>query len=182
MARSLQRWKLARETVYLIAATIVFFALYFLFLGHQNRRAAAFLQNQRTEHPNEYLNEVRKLDGFMAYMAEFARQNHLDTPKLNAPIFIIGSWTLRDHPERIPVGSKPDCINPVIFEYGHFKVPQRNLDLAVLFSIEGNKLVIHPEAGTAFPVTLVAYAASIDHLELKVPGSTHVSYAYRCVE
>jgi len=176
------RLHLTREMVFLIIAGVVFSGLYLAFLEYQNSRATAYLAELRKTAPDEYLNEIRKLDGFSAYLEQFRMLKEYEKPKLAAPIFLIGRWTLRDHIQRIPVGSKPECINPLIFEYGRFKVPERDLDLAVMFSLKGSTLVVHPEAGVPFDVKIVSYAASIDHLELVVPGTDRVSYAYRCVQ
>ncbi len=184
MPRSSSRNSLhiGREYGYLIAAGVIFSISYFLFLYYQNTRAAAYLEEMRTTSPEDYLSEIRKLEGFSTYLAEFRMLKDYRTPKLTAPIFIVGRWTLRQRIERIPVGSEPECTDPIVFEYGHVKVPSRNLDLAVLYSLEDNVLTVHPDAGVPFDVRIVSYAASIDHLELTVPGTQATSYAYRCLQ
>lgn len=183
MALTLNRkWgAIPRSSLYLIGAALIFTALYLVFLAYQEQHASRNLAALRESDPDSYLDRVRMLEGFDRYVRDFRTIKGFDQFRTNAPIFMIGRWTLRDAPERMPVGTLPACTDPIVFEYGRVKLPRDGTDLLADFRLEGAELIVRPRAGEPFSVRLVGFAAAIDHLELVPPGRDALSYAYPCI-
>jgi hypothetical protein len=183
MALTLNRKRVTipRSSLYLIVAAVIFTVLYLVFLAYQEQHARHRLVALRQSDPDSYLDQVRMLEGFDRYILEFRTIKGFDQFRSNAPIFMIGRWTLRASPERLPVGTLPACSDPILFEYGRVKLPRDGIDLLADFRLDGANLVVRPRAGEPFSVKVVGFAAAIDHLELVPPGRDTVSYAYPCV-
>lgn len=175
-----RRLSIQPGTIYIGLAALAFIVLYAGFLAFQDRLAETRLATLRNTDADAYLDEIRMLEGFDTYVREFQHLKGFDQFRTNAPIFMIGRWTLRDRTERIPVGTMPDCTDPVIFEYGRFKVPRDGTDLPASFRLDGQTLIVRPRSGDPIRIDLVSFGAAIDHLKLTPPGREAVSYAYPC--
>ncbi len=175
-----RRFSIRPGSAYLALAGLIFIALYGVFLTYQERLAEARLAAMRQKDADAYLDEIRMLEGFDTYVREFQQLKGFDSFRTNAPIFMIGRWTLRDSTERIPVGTMPDCTDPVIFEYGRFKLPRDGTDLPASFRLDDQTLIVRPRTGDPVRVELISFGAAIDHLRLTPPGREDVSYAYPC--
>lgn len=153
---------------------------YAAFLVSQERRAEDYLEVLRTTDPSGYLEQIRKLDGFDAYLSEFAKHQNFDEVQTVAPAFMIGRWSLRTDPERISAMVRLECHDPITFEYGRLEIPKDDIRVRATYSIDGATLIVAPATRDAFRVKLVSYGSRIDHLELTPPGRDKVFYAYPC--
>ncbi|MGB8623873.1 MAG: hypothetical protein WCD16_13745 [Paracoccaceae bacterium] len=176
----MRRIALRRSTLIFLACGIAFAIVYLVFLAYQDRRAAAYLEGLRHTDPDGYLEQIRMLDGFSRYAIEFGKLKKFDQFRPAAPAFMVGRWTLRDKPERIPVGTSPNCSDPITFEYGRMEVTRDGISLPSEFRLAGQLLEVRPRQGDPITVKLVSFGAAIDHLELIPPERDHLFYAYPC--
>lgn len=168
------------NTLLLSGGIVVALIAYAVFLVDQQNRAEARLEHLRVTDRTGYLEQIRKLDGFDAYLAEFAKHQNFDTEQTVAPAFMIGRWSLRDEPERISAMVRLECHDPITFEYGRLEIPDDDIRVRATYTINGDTLVVSPATRDAFRVKLVSYGSRIDHLELTPPGRDKVFYAYPC--
>lgn len=177
---AMSRIKLRRQTLVLFAGTVAALLAYGMFLFAHEQRAAATLDELRRTDMSGYLEQIRKLEGFEAYLALFTAHRNFDQPRALAPAFMIGRWTLREERERISALTRPECRDPITFEYGHLEIPLDNIRVRATYRIEGQNLFVAPATMKPFTVRLVSFGSRIDHLQLQPPGRDRTYYAYPC--
>jgi len=174
--------RLRRDTLIALAGVALFGALYFGYLAVQNHRAEAYYENLRKTDPLRYLDDLRKADGFAAYLDKYRLMEGYTQPQPKVPPFIVGRWTMRDAPQRVAPGTVfPDCLNPLTFEHGLMRIgdgPDAKT-YQVDYRITGQDLIVSGAVGW-LPIAMVSYGAAIDHLELTPPDANARVYAYRC--
>lgn len=170
-----------RRGVILAAGLMFAFIGYGLFLAALDRRVAASIEEMRLSDPVAYLEHLRKLDGFAPYLARFVDYYGFDSARPVAPVFMVGRWTLRSDRERISALVRPECTDPMTFEYGRLEILRDGVDTEASYRIDGQTLVVTPSTHDPFRVRLISYGATIDHLELQPPGREQIFYAYRCM-
>jgi len=183
MARhiKLRAMKLRRNTLILLTWALASSLLYGWYLHHQNRAAKTYLaQLQKTE-PDRYLTELRKLNGFSAYVEAYRRVAKFDQFRPDAPVFIQGRWSLRAAPKRLSLlEGASDCTDPITFEYGRLSLGNAGkTTFRAEYRLVGETLEVKTPSGPV-AVTLVPYGESLDHLELVPPARDKTFYAYRC--
>lgn len=179
-AQAIRRFRPRRQTLLLAGLTAGAALVYGLFLVAQERRAAAALEMLRRTDPAGYLEQIRKLEGFDAYLARFVEHQRFDQARPLAPAFMIGRWTLRDEPTRFSALATTECIDPITFEYGRLEIPRDSVNTRATYRIDGQTLIVAPAIADPFRVRLVSFGSTIDHLELQPPGRDRSYYAYPC--
>lgn len=180
VASALLRTLSRTNTLLLSGGILVAFVAYAVFLFEQQSRAETRLELLRTTDPAGYLEQIRKLYGFDAYLTEFAKHQNFDEVQAVTPAFMIGRWSLRPEPERISAMVRLECQDPITFEYGRLEIPKDDIRVRATYAIDQNTLVVAPATRDAFRVKLISYGSRIDHLELTPPGRDKVFYAYPC--
>lgn len=176
----MRRITLRRSTLILLACGIGFAVFYLFFLSYQDRRAETYLEELRQSDPDAYLEQVRLREGFSHYVVEFATLEKFDQFRTAVPSFMVGRWTLRESIERTPIGTSPDCSDPITFEYGRIELPRDDISRPSQFRLDGQTLEVRPRNDDPISVALVSYGAAINHLELVPPGRDRLFYAYPC--
>ncbi|WP_322866291.1 hypothetical protein U5922_008850 [Aquicoccus sp. G2-2] len=174
------RLKLQHGTVTLSVAGLAFTIIYFLFLAYQNHRATAYMAELRESDTRAYLDQIRKLEGFSAYLAARSKLYGGDEYNSNVPPFLIGRWTMHTKPTRLGVGAAVDCTDPITFEYGMFRIEDEEMTRPAKFRMVGEMLEVKPLSTPVFDVRLISYGPAIDHLEFVPPGREETYYAYPC--
>lgn len=165
----------------MLGATALIATLFYAgFLFEHERRAAANLEKLRLDDPVGYLEQIRKLEGFETYLTLFAEHHGFGTARPVAPAFMIGRWTMRDARERISARARPDCSDPITFEYGRLVIPRDDIHARATYRIAGQTLVVAPAAYDPVEVSLVSFGSTVDHLVLQPPGRSQTYYAYPC--
>ena len=169
-----------------LAAVTLFAALIFGgYLEVQNRRAEALFNRLKATDPPRYLDDLRRMEGFDAYVTAYRTLRGFGAFRPEPPRFLVGRWTLRDKPVRLPPsGSFAQCENPLVIETGHIEVgPQsaaRLKDTALYRLTETGMLEVKTGEHGLIGVQIVSYGAQIDHLALTPPGEEALLYAYPC--
>jgi hypothetical protein len=176
----MKRFRPRRQTLFLAGLTAGAALVYGLFLFAHERRAAANLETLRRTDPAGYLDQIRKLEGFDAYLALFADHHGFDQARPLAPAFMIGRWTMRDERTRFSALATTECIDPITFEYGRLEIPQDSVNARATYRIDGQTLIVAPATTDPFRVRLISFGSKIDHLELQPPGRDRTYYAYPC--
>ncbi len=156
---------------------------YLAVLVFQNREARLYFQNMQAENPARYLDEIRKADGFDAYLDQFVRLRGYTDFQPQIPPFLVGRWTLKDAPERVAMGFVfSDCINPMVLEGGAIILQTEGnpQTIPVDYRIAGHDVYMRSDEFGLIKIGLVSYASGIDHLELVPPGHSEKQYAYLC--
>lgn len=179
-----RRLTLRRETLNILLGVTVFGALYIGYLAYQNHRAEAYYAHLRKTDPLRYLDDVRKSEGFAAYLDKYRLLEGYTADRAQVPPFILGRWTMRNTPQRVAPGTVfSDCTDPVAFQHGQFRLNEgaKAVSYSVKYRITGQDLVMTGDGIGRLPVAMVSYGSAIDHLELRPPGETdQIYYAYRC--
>ena len=178
-----RRLHLRRDTIKILLAAAVFAAVYFLFLTLQNDRAQSYFETLRNTDPELYLDNLRKSEGFAAYVEKFRLIEGYYADKAAAPAFLVGRWTMKTATQRIASGTVfADCKDPIVFEQGLFEVTNNGTktQYPVTYRISGQNVFLDGKTIRQLPVTMVSYGAAIDHLELVPPGREKIYYAYPC--
>ena len=185
MARTLRIHapQLKRDTWRLLIAAALVAAVYVFYLEWQDRRAERFLENLRREDPVRYLDDLRRSEGFDSYLAKYRLLEGYATANPAAPTFLVGRWTLRAAPQRVPTGTVfADCRDPITFEQGLVEVLKSGarLPYEADYRITGSDVYLHGPVLGVMRVAVISYGGAIDHLELVPPGSGALRYAYLC--
>lgn len=178
-----RRLVLRRDTVRLLAVASVLGAIYVGYLAYQNNRAKAYYTALRQENPEQYLDDLRRAEGFESYLAKYRMLEGYYLPKTEAPRFLVGRWTLKAAPERVAPGTvMSDCPAPILFETGLIELDNGDgrRKFRVTYQLSGSDAYITGAEIGELRVRIVAYGASIDHLELVPPGASDRAYAYLC--
>ncbi|MCA8878803.1 MAG: hypothetical protein KDA73_02370 [Rhodobacteraceae bacterium] len=169
--------------VTMIGAALVATALYFGYLTEQNNRARAFLTGLRQSDPALYLDELRRLDGFNAFLRAYREIRGFSNFGPQPPSFLVGRWTMRNAPVRmLPNTQSAVCPRPFMIDYGHVRItePKDITDRASYRLSDGNMLEIRTRDHGRLSVQIVAFGSSIDYLVFTPPGADAPVYAYRC--
>ncbi|GHE00042.1 hypothetical protein U879_10125 [Defluviimonas sp. 20V17] len=179
-----RRLTLRRETLNVLIGVAIFGALYIGYLAYQNHRAEAYYANLRKTDPLRYLDDLRKSEGFAAYLDKYRLLEGYTSDRPQVPPFILGRWTMRVVPQRVAPGTVfSDCLNPVSFQHGLFRLHEGPKAVAykVEYRITGQDLILTGDRIGRLAVAMVSYGSAIDHLELHPPGEADQTYyAYRC--
>lgn len=179
-----RRLTLRRETLNVLLGVAVFGAAYIGYLAYQNYRAEAYYANLRKTDPMRYLDDLRKSEGFAAYLDKYRLLEGYAHDQARVPPFIVGRWTLRGAPQRVAPGIVfNDCANPVTFQHGLFRVNEGPKAKAykVTYRITGQDLILSGDGIGRLPVAMISFGSAIDHLELHLPDDpSRLYYAYRC--
>jgi hypothetical protein len=155
---------------------------YFSMLKVMDMRASDYFMRNRTTNPDLYLEQLRAIHGFSAFLPEYATLKGFDHYTELPPEFLIGRWSMRSAPVRFTAGEHPaQCTDPITFDYGLvLMVEPQSTTRPVDYRIEGGKVDVQIAQGDTFEVTPVSFGASVDHLEFVPPGRTDKVYAYFC--
>jgi hypothetical protein len=155
---------------------------YFIGLKIFDNRAETYFRETRTSNPELYLEQLRDLHGFNAYLPEYAviKKFEVETPR--TPEFITGRWTMRDAPMRLTAGTYPEqCSNQITFDYGIILMVEPGATtMRVTYRIADGKVIAHTPTGSIFAITPVSFGAQVDHIEFVPPGRINKVYAYFC--
>ncbi len=175
----LARW---RGLSVLLLSLIVFYAAYFIFLEHKDTEVRHDYEVLRDRDSEAYLAEVASLRGFKVYFSEFARLRHYDTPKVEAPPFLLGRWAVFSEPQRVKENYFPDeCLDGVIIEDGEIKTfGKKPQSFKVSYRIVNNEVVATTAKGVTVRLEPIAYTRHVHHLVVNLPGQPKPLYAYLC--
>jgi hypothetical protein len=174
------RLKLQHGTITLSIAGAAFVLIYFAFLAYQNHRATAYMADLKATDTRAYLDRIRKIEGFSAYLAARSKIYGEGEFNSNVPPFLIGRWTMHTEPTRLAVGVAVDCTDPITLEFGMFRIEKEEMTRPAKFRMVGETLEVKPLNKPVFDIRLVSYGPTIDHLELVPPGRGKTYYAYPC--
>ena len=172
-----------RNAAVLLAAGAIAAALFTGYLVVQNRLARERFQALQVSDPPRYLDDLRRLRGFDAFLAAYRQAQGFGAFRLDAPRFLIGRWTMRTERVRLPPsGSFGLCENPLLIEYGHivFQIDRQRSSAAEFRLTKEGVLEVRTADYGVIPIRIVAYGAQIDHLLLTPPGGEQAVYAYPC--
>ncbi|WP_102226454.1 hypothetical protein [Acidimangrovimonas sediminis] len=178
-----RRVGLRRETIKVLFGVALFAAFYVGYLSIQNYRAEAYYANLRKTDPLRYLDDLRKSEGFAAYLDKYRLLEGYTHEQAQVPSFIVGRWTMRSATQRVAPGTVfADCTDPVTFQHGLLRIsegPQATV-YQVTYRIAGQELILNGDKIGRMRVGMVSYGSAIDHLEFSPPGGYGEVYAYRC--
>lgn len=178
-----RRLLVRRDTLKVLAGVALFAALYVGYLAVQNHRAKAYYEQLRKTDPLRYLDDLRKSEGFAAYLDKYRLLEGYTAAQPKVPPFIVGRWTMRNTPQRVAPGTVfPDCLSPVTFEHGIMREGDgpKASTYHVDYRINGQDLILTGDQIGRLPIAMVSYGSAIDHLEFTPPGGYGKVYAYRC--
>ncbi len=155
---------------------------YFIALKILDNRAETYFRDTRTSNPELYLEQLRDLHGFKAFLPEYAVINKFEDPTSRTPEFLTGRWTMREAPMRLTTGSYPDqCSNQITFDYGIILMVEPGATtMRVTYRVNDGKVIVHTPTGAEFAISPVSFGAQVDHLEFVPPGRIDTVYAYFC--
>ena len=174
---------LRRDTLKALLGVALFAALYVGYLAIQNHRAKVYYQELRKTDPLRYLDDLRKSEGFAAYLDKYRLLEGYTSAQPKVPPFIVGRWTMRKTPQRVAPGTVfPDCLSPVTFEHGIIRLDEgRNAKtFDVKYRISAQDLILTGGGIGRLAIAMVSYGSAIDHLEVSPPGGYGKVYAYLC--
>jgi len=169
----------------LAALTLVAALIFGGYLEVQNKRAEALFNRLKAADPPRYLDDLRRMEGFDAYVTAYRTLRGFGAFRPEPPRFLVGRWTLRDKPVRLPPsGSFAQCENPLVIETGHVQMATEETapfnETALYRLTEKGALEVKTGDHGLIEVQIVAYGAQIDHLTLTPPGQEALLYAYPC--
>ncbi|MEJ2022106.1 MAG: hypothetical protein P8X43_08735 [Maritimibacter sp.] len=167
-----------------ISASLVggFMLVYFIGLSVLDKQAETYFRETRDTNPELYLEQLRDLHGFNAFLPEYAVLNKFDNFTPRTPEFLIGRWTMRDAPIRQVTGAYPEqCPDQITVDYGTILTVEPERDtLPVSYKIEDGLVNVNPARGEPFTIETISFGAQVDHIEFVPPGRDTVVYAYFC--
>ncbi len=155
--------------------------VYVVYLTQQDARLSRHFTESRNNSPETYLEEVRVVRGFDAYLEAYTQIRKSDEFSEAAPEFLLGRWALFDEPLRVDDRfSVSSCQNPLLFENGRVTPPGESAPIPATYWLNGNDLVVRLETGKQVAVRLVSSGVHLHHLEVAGGIGGGHRYAYRC--
>ncbi len=155
--------------------------LYVVYLNQQDMRVRAHFQQSRVESPERYLEEVRVVQGFDAYLNAYAELFGENGFSEKAPDFLIGRWALFDHPLRVgDQFSTASCRNAVLVENGRLTLPDMTAPTPAEYWLSGNRVIVRLDNGHEIIVRLASSGIHLHHLEIDRGAGQPIGFAYRC--
>jgi hypothetical protein len=171
-------------STYLIYGTLILLmgAGYLYFLKLKDEETVASLSKMRQTDPVHYLQEIRLLEGFDAYLKEYSEANGFNLLTRQVPDFLLGRWAL--FPERQRVGYHyiaDDCSTFLGIEDGEMKAAgDIQAHYPARYRISGSTVEAEIGEGVIVPITLVSYGTDLHHIMVTLPGQPGPLYGYLC--
>lgn len=155
---------------------------YVIALQVLDSRAETYFRETRSSDPELYLEQLRDLHGFKAFLPEYTALEGFENYSARAPEFLIGRWTMRDAPIRQTAGVYPEqCSDHITFDYGAIlMIEPEGAPLRVVYKIKDGAVVAHSAGNEDLVITPVSFGSLVDHLEFTPPGRDEMIYAYIC--
>lgn len=156
-------------------------AVYVVYLTQQDARVKAHLEQSRAESPERYLEEIRVVQGFDAYLNAYTELFGSTGFTGTAPQFLIGRWAVFDHPLRVDDRfSTTACRNAALIENGRLTLPDMDAPTPAAYWLSGDRVVVRLQNGREIIIRIVSSGIHLHHLEFDRGDGGGVGYAYRC--
>lgn len=169
---------------YLIIGLLVLLAGagYIYFLKLKDDEVLTRLSTLRQNDPVHYLQQVRLLEGFDAYLSEYSATRGFNHFQRQVPDFLLGRWALFDEEQRVGYHYiADDCSTFLGIEDGEIKaVGEIQADYPAQYRIAGSTVEAQIAEGMVVPISLVSYGSDLHHIEVTLPGRGAPSYGYLC--
>lgn len=164
-----------------LAAAVLAIAAYAAYLNHQDERVRHEFARARTESPENYLEQVRVVQGFdaflTAYSEVFGSEHFLEAP----PGFLLGRWTVFDHELRVGDHySASFCENPMSIGDGRLSKPGAEVPTRSEYRLHNDRMLVRTADGDVFEMLLVSSGVNLHHLEIDDQIVEGRAYLYRC--
>lgn len=177
---ALRRKRLKKRLPELIIG-LVALAIYVVYLSQQDARVRDRFAQTREESPQTYLEEVRIVRGFDAYLRAYTQLRGSDRFTEAAPDFLLGRWAMFDAPLRVDDRfSASSCRNTLLIENGRVTPPGAAAPLPAKYWLKGNDLMVMLADGERFSVKVIGSGVHLHHLEVASGLAGGHRYAYRC--
>jgi hypothetical protein len=162
-------------------ASLALFAVYVFALTQVQHSTEKTYAELRASDPDLYLSKIRQAEGFRVYLRQFTELKAYDTPKLQAPPFVIGRWVLYDQPMRADDAYVPPvCLDDVVIQDGLIRVGRpKPADYTVRYVIEGPMVMAQRELGAPISIVPIGYGVHVNHIVIRLPGAKP-RYGYLC--
>lgn len=156
-------------------------AAYVLYLNHQDTSVAAHFDKVREDSPETYLEEVRVVQGFPAYLEAYDWIHGAGQFTDAAPDFLLGRWAVFDHPLRVGDRfSTAACRNAALVENGRLTLPGMGAAVPADYWLSKDRVIVRLHHGDELFIRLVSSGIYLHHLEFDRGNGKGVGYAYRC--
>lgn len=179
--RGLRRKMLRRRLPEIVLGALAL-AGYVFYLNQQDARVQAHFEKTRREAPQTYLDELRVVRGFNAYLEAYAEIHGTDRFGDRAPEFLLGRWAVFDRPLRVDDRfSTTSCRNAVLVENGRLTLPDATGAVPAEYRLFGNRVFIRTrDRQDEIIIRLIASGIYLHHLEFDRGDGRGIGYAYRC--
>ncbi len=179
--RGLRRRALRRRLPEIVLGALAL-AGYVFYLNQQDARVQAHFEKTRREAPQRYLDELRVVRGFNAYLEAYAEIRGADRFGDRAPEFLLGRWAVFDRPLRVDDRfSTTSCRNAILIENGRLTLPGATDAMPAEYRLSGNRVFIRTGDGQdGIVIRLIASGIYLHRLEFDRSDGRGVGYAYRC--
>ena len=179
-----RRNKPTNISTYLIYGTLILLVCigYLYFLKLKDEETVAGLEAMRRSDPVHYMQEVRVLEGFDAYLKEYSEANGFNHLTRQVPDFLLGRWALFHERQRVGYHYiADDCSTFLGIEDGEIKaVGDIQADYPARYRISGSTVEAEIGEGVIVPITLVSYGTDLHHIKVTLPGQPGPLYGYLC--
>lgn len=160
---------------------LVALAGYLLYLNQQDARVKAHFDQSRKDSPETYLEEIRIVQGFDAYLDAYSDIYGSGRFTEEAPGFLLGRWALFDHPLRVDDRfSTAACRNSALVENGRLTLPGAAAAMPAEYWLSGDRVIVRLHNGDEIFVRLKSSGINLNHLEFDRGHGSEIGYAYRC--